>query len=120
MAALVNPRRGEVALGDHVLRFTVNSICALEADLGVGLPEIGARLADGVEVTMLRAMLRCALLHRDGTITAEDAGDIMDDHGVAATADAVGKALQAAFPSAKGGDVEDPTQPATLPTRSAV
>ncbi len=105
-----NPHRGEVSLsaGDktHVIRFTMNSICALEEHLGKPVTEIANVLQNpaGFQMGMARAILWAGLLDKNPQITIEDAGEIASDAGIAECMTAIGKAFSLAFPAPEKAD----------------
>jgi hypothetical protein len=76
-----NPLRGEVgftAAGqERILRFGINEICVLEAELGMGFGEIIRRLSADVSITIVRTVFRRAILGEE--ITADEAGAMIDE-----------------------------------------
>lgn len=100
---MANRRKGEVELeaGDQVytLRFSTNTICSLEDELGMGINEIGGLLSDpaNFRISTLRAIVKACLTE---TVTTEKSGDIIDQAGFGPVGDAIGKAFAAAFPDA--------------------
>ncbi len=106
---MANPHRGEVALETadgtfHVLRYTVNSLCALEERLEMPIARIAALFegADGISMRHLRAVLWAGLIDRQPDLTEAEAGRIMDDAGMAAVTRAIERAFTAAFPASEG------------------
>lgn len=95
---MANPNRGEVSLvaGEttFTLVFTINSVCELEDVLEKGINEI---VADMGKVKTIRALLWAGLRHHH-PMTLEEAGDLMQKAGAAATGAAINKAVTLAFP----------------------
>lgn len=100
---MANKHRGEVALGDYTLSFSVNAICDLESALGESVTAIAARLSDpaGVSVSTLRSLL-WAGLQDNHSVSLKEAGKIMTDAGIAEAAEKVGEAFTLAFPADEG------------------
>jgi len=98
-----NPHRGEVELkaGDksYTLAFTINSVCELEAKLDKSLGDI---VADMGRMVTIRAVL-WAGLRQHHKVEIEEAGEIMQLAGAAATAQAINQAMTSAFPPAEAG-----------------
>lgn len=106
---MANPHKSEVAfkVGDveYTLKFSTNAICELEDRLDKGLNTIVANME---RLTTVRALLWAGLQSKHDSITLQKAGEIIDQSGMAAATEAIGKALNAAFPrpdeaSAKNG-----------------
>ena len=76
-----NPLRGEIAftaLGqERILRFGVNEICALEAELGMKFRAIIDNLGTDLSITMVRTVFRRAVMGSE--ITDEEAGAMIDE-----------------------------------------
>ena len=96
---MANPTRSEVAFKvgevEYTLKFSTNAICELESRLDKGLNTIVANME---RLTTVRAMLWAGLQSKHESITIDRAGDIIDQCGMAAATEAIGKALNAAFP----------------------
>lgn len=98
---MANPHRGEVALGDHTLVFSINAICDLEEALGRGISEIGVEMETGLSMRTLRAVIWAGLQERHPGTTEKQAGDVISKVGVPAAGEAVSAAFAAAFPQAE-------------------
>lgn len=104
---MANKERGEVLLKiadqDYILRFTINSICELEDELGQGIQEIIQSLEDPdkLRIKPLRALFWAGLLDKQPQTTIRAAGDILTGVGTAEVFEAVSAALAAAFPDNK-------------------
>lgn len=96
---MANPKRSEVAfqVGDveYTLKFSTNAICELEDRLDKGLNTIVANME---RLTTVRAMLWAGLQAKHNGVTLQKAGEIIDQCGMAAATEAIGRALNAAFP----------------------
>lgn len=103
-----NPLRGEVPLTgtEYILRFSVNTICAIEAETDASFVHLIAVLdaaGDKVKVSDLRRWVRWGLAHAHPGMTDEQAGDIADQAGgLKIVFDAVGAALRAALGTTEG------------------
>jgi hypothetical protein len=96
--------RGEVRFTaqdrEFVLRYTTNALCRLEEESGESVMQLANDLGGGaISVAKVRLMFWAGLVP---TVDVADAGDIMDDIGMARAAELVGKAFEAAFPSEDG------------------
>jgi len=98
---MANPHRGEVALGDHTLVFSINAICDLEDALGRSITEIGTEMETGLSMRTLRAVIWAGLQERHPGTSEKQAGDIISEVGVPAAGEAVSAAFAAAFPQAE-------------------
>jgi hypothetical protein len=100
---MANPHRGEVELkaGEKTftLAFTINSVCELETALDKPLMDI---VSDMGRLTTIRAVLWAGLRHHH-KMTLEAAGDVMQEAGAPATAEAINVALSRAFPQPEPG-----------------
>jgi hypothetical protein len=102
---VTNSIRGEVALGDHTLRFSVNAIIELEEEMGRGVDEIGQYMGSGkIRMKDVRTMIWIGLKDRHPEITEEEAGEVATQVGIPFALEAVGKAFALAFPNAEGGE----------------
>lgn len=116
MTALVNKHRGEVGFScsdeNLVLKFTANSLVALEDAMAAGIAELGIALADpmNVRVKTIRALFWAGLLHAKPQITAVEAGELMDEIGLTRAQELVLRAINLAF-AVEGGDGANPPQP---------
>lgn len=97
-----NGHRGELSLdaaGEAlVLRYTVNSLCALEEKTGKTIGDLTANLAS---LSALRAVLWAGLLHSQPGKTLEEAGALIDKIGPTEAIKAISEALTRAFPPAE-------------------
>lgn len=118
---MANPHRGEARFETdgrtYTLRFDINTICALEESLDLGITEIGRRLADpkAVRVGLLRAVLHAGLQRHHPEIEVTTAGDLMAEAGVEETMRAVQTAFERAFPPAEAGDARPPEETKATP-----
>lgn len=104
----MNKLRGEVSLDNgHTLRYTVNSLCALEQVLRMPIQEKMKQAADAgfISVVDLRTFFWAGLLHSQPEITMGGAGEIMDTVGVARAEEAIVEALNLSNPSMGKGAV---------------
>lgn len=96
-----NAVRGETdfQVGDrsYSLLLDVNAFCALEAELDLTTDIILAQYATGASLTMVRA-LAWAALQDSHPCTLEEAGRIVNQAGVAATKEAIERAMANALP----------------------
>lgn len=96
---MANPHKSEVAfkVGDteYTLKFSTNAICELEERLDKGLNTIVSNME---RLTTVRAMLWAGLQSKHDSITLQKAGEIIDQCGMPAATEAIGRALNAAFP----------------------
>lgn len=83
------------------LRFSTNALCRLEERAGKSLQDVLAETAEGGRRTVAFRLLMWAGL---GDVTLEDAGEIMDEIGMAETDRIIAAALRAAFPPPSEGD----------------
>lgn len=89
-----NPMRGEAALGEHKLVIDFNSLCSLEAALGMNVPQIVLMMDRGLGFTEIRA---CVRVFADSDMTLEEAGNLCGDVGHEAAVDAITTAMQGFF-----------------------
>ena len=85
------------------LRFGINALCELEEQHDIGMAEIGAKLQDKPRLGFLRSVFAIGLRDEQPDMTDAEAGEIMTDIGMDQVGDLLGKALTAAFPTAKPG-----------------
>lgn len=106
---MANPLRGEVELATpdktYIMRMGINAIVSIEDHFDKGINAIASDLgqAEGMRIGNLRTIVMYALREHEPGITAEQAGEVIGKAGFAATAEAIQKAMVAAFPSAEGG-----------------
>jgi hypothetical protein len=86
----------------HTLRLSTNAICRAETEADMAIGEIAAALLRGPRSRI--GYLRLLVWAGIGGITKDEAGDIIDDIGIAAAGELVGRALKQAFPEAGEGD----------------
>lgn len=98
-----NPHRGETPLPgtDKVLRFSVNALCEVEAASGENMLAILSRIDSGETPTFSQTRLLLWGGLRDENATLGEAGDILQDVGVAAAMAAMAEALRRAFGAAE-------------------
>ena len=60
---------------NHPLHFTVNALCQLEEKAGIVLNSLQEN-----SLSCIRALLWCALLQENPSLTLTDAGNLLDDH----------------------------------------
>lgn len=85
----------------HVLRFGANQMVAAEEASGRKTLELVQELQDGeASLRTFRTLFWAGL----GTVTQQEAGDMIDDLGMAEAAQIIGKALMLAFPAAEVGE----------------
>lgn len=100
---MANPLRGEVPLPGtaYVMRFSVNDICAIEAETDMSFADHMAALdaaGDKVKVSDLRRWVRWGLMHAHPDMTDIEAGEIAgQSDGLRAVSTAIGSALRAAL-----------------------
>lgn len=101
-----NLPRGAVSLdvdGDvHILRFSVNALCALEERLGQPIVKLADELSDPERMTMprLRSFAWAALIDQHPEITETEVGRIMSDAGLSAFMTKLQEAFALQFPPA--------------------
>lgn len=106
---MANLHRGSVSLqtGDrtYTLSFSTNALCELEDRTGKTIQVLANALnvPDGVSLKMVRDLLWGALRDHHEDTDIHTAGEVIDTVGLPDVMEAIGKALRAAFPDAKGG-----------------
>lgn len=102
---MANPNRGQVALGDYILSFSINALCELEDLLDQPMMEIVAAMQapDKMRMKTVRAMFWAALRDHHDDIDLHGAGLIVSELGMATAMAKVGEAFRLAFPTAKAG-----------------
>jgi len=97
---MANKHRGEVELAGRTLRFTINSLCALEDVTGQGIVDLVAGFSvKAPRLTLVRSMLWAGLIDKHPETTPMDAGNIIEDVGLPAVTAAVREAFAASFPA---------------------
>ncbi|KFC62779.1 hypothetical protein FF80_03346 [Devosia sp. LC5] len=111
---MANELLGEVdfPVGDKTyrLRLSINQIIQVEDILGMGIIKIAGMFNDVENLTAgsVRAVLWGALREHHPEIDIMGAGDIMAEARLQPTIEHVGRALQAAFPTAEGKEPPSP------------
>ena len=104
---MANALRGEVDLNTpektFTMRMSINAIVNIENDFDLGINEVAQMLgeAKGMRIGRLRTIVKHALGDAHPGMTDEEAGEIVGAAGVNATGEAIGKAMNLAFPDAK-------------------
>lgn len=97
-------KRGKIAIeadgSTHYIRLSTNAMAAYQEAAGETIIAAFNKIDEDArnndfDVIRIRRVF-CAML--DGEITEEEAGDLMDDFGLAATIAKIGEAAAAAFP----------------------
>lgn len=110
MAPRFNPALGDVRVtdadgGEWTLRYDVNALCAAEDKLGAAVSELARRLEAEPSMRDLRAMLWAGLQAHHPEVDEAHAGRLLAPNDMA---DAIGRALGAAFPDAAPADRANP------------
>ncbi|MEO9297566.1 GTA-gp10 family protein [Devosia alba] len=111
---MANEILGEVdfPVGDKTyrLRLSINQIIQVEDLLGIGIIKIAGMFNDVDSLTAgsVRAVLWGALREHHPEVDIMGAGDIMAEARLQSTIEHVGRALQAAFPTAEGKETPSP------------
>lgn len=107
-----NSLKGEVsfeAYGDtYTLAFPINSLIKLEERLGCGIVQIGDQLNGGASMGTIRALFWAGLIAHHN-LSEDEAGDLIDEVGLAEAAELAGKSLTLSMPGA-GGAKSSPRQ----------
>jgi len=97
---MANKLKGEVAFNACGSNFTLvmdfNALCEIDTDLGIGIDEIGAKLAGSAPT--IRSVFRIGLAAKHGEMTDLEAGRLIGDIGPTKAAELLAEALQASFP----------------------
>lgn len=100
----------EIAGKTRRLRYDINALCALEAELGMPLLTISKLLSTGrIWVTHIRAILWAGLLHEEPSLTVKQAGDLLGNMKEIPT---ITKAAMEAMESAWGEPEAEKAAPA--------
>lgn len=83
-----------------VLHYSINAICAIEAQLGPGV-QLERVLQDNPSMSIIRTIFWGGLIQHHPQVRLEDAGDLMDAIGFTRAAALLGEALTAAFVQTK-------------------
>jgi len=99
---MANSARGEVAFRaldrDLVLLLDINALCDVEAQLGVKVHELTQP-----GLAAIRALLWAGLQRHHAGVNLQQAGDVIQELGMAKAAEIVGQAFMSAFPEAAPG-----------------
>lgn len=104
---MANPLRGEVELQTpdktYTMRMSINAIVSIEDHFDMGINQIAEKLGDpkGMRIGNLRAVVLHTLREHHPDLTIDQVGEIIGQAGFTATAEAIQKAMVAAFPDAK-------------------
>lgn len=98
--------KGEVAFKaggeDYILLLDFNALCDLEGEL----PGLMDGTAEIKSPSAIRAVFHAGLQARHPGVGIREAGDIIQDVGLAEAGDLVRRSFEASFPAAKGGEGE--------------
>lgn len=101
---MANAVKGEVGFKVEGEQFTLaydfNALCTLEADLGVSVDEIGAKMDS---ISSLRTMFRIGLEAHHGRLSDLEAGNLIHRIGIEKAGALITSAFQGAFPTPAGG-----------------
>lgn len=119
-----NHQTGRVAveaLGKvFTLQFSINALCALEAELGTNeAMDIQALIGERPSVTVLRTLFWAALIENHAGTSKEDAGKIMDALGLMQSAEIMTRALVMAMGNVGAPGTAAPGAPAPLAVAAA-
>lgn len=105
---MANPHKGEVAFeanGErYVLQFSIDAICALEAETGKGIIGLVAEFQDPdkMSVTLARQILWAGLREHHPELSVKEAGELIPAAGgIAELIKLFGEAFSASFPQPK-------------------
>ena len=88
----------------HELRFSVNAFCRFEEKTGETIMQAFASLGeDKISFSTLRSLVEAGLSTTRPNITSSEAGDIMDDVGMADMMAGIERAVTAAMPAPEEG-----------------
>jgi hypothetical protein len=85
----------------RLLRYTNRAFVRLEEEMGLSLGQVGERVSGG-SIKATAAMVWAGLLHADPALELDDVVDMLPLGDLSPVAEAVGKALSAAFGDAEG------------------
>lgn len=106
---MANPLKGEVELKageeSYTLTFSVNALCELEDHFGEPVAKIAQRLndPDNLRLSTVRALVWAGLRDHHDDVDIKEAGRVATAAGIPACVEAIGKALELAFPADKEG-----------------
>jgi GTPase len=104
---MANPLRGEVELQTpdktYTMRMSINAIVSIEDHFDKGINQVSDMLADpsSMRIGHLRSIIMHTLREHHPEVDETTAGEIIGQAGFEATAEAIQKAMVAAFPQAK-------------------
>jgi len=104
---MANPLRGEVELQTsdktYIMRMSINAIVSIEDHFDKGVNQVSDMLADpaSMRIGHLRSIIMHTLREHHPEVDETMAGEIIGQAGFEATAEAIQKAMVAAFPQAK-------------------
>lgn len=101
---MANPLRGETPLPgtERVLRYSINAMCEVEAAAGENMLELLSRIDRGETPTFHQTRLLLWGGLRGEGVSLADAGDILQEVGIAPAMRAMAEALRLAFGDAQG------------------
>lgn len=110
---MANPMKGEATLKaggrEFTLAFNINALCEVEYLLDRSTEQILRALVLDPPLHVVRALLWGGLRQHHPDLDLKAVGEIMEDlGGTEGALDAMGDALTAAFPEAKGGEPDRP------------
>jgi hypothetical protein len=103
---IANEHRGEYGIPgtEYVLRFRTNDFASAETVSGENIMSI-LSMDQVPPIWHMRLILWCGLRWQNPDITIDQAGDIMDDIGLAAMPEIISSAVNTAF--AKGAEADE-------------
>ena len=106
---MANKQKGEVALGEYTLRYSINALCELEDASDMSAVQLAMSLSDEetFKIKSLRLMVWAGLIDNHENVSIKQAGEIISDFGVAKTMEAITKAFEAGMPDAEDGEKPD-------------
>lgn len=119
----MNVARGHVAFQaggkDYTLALTTNAMVRYQHAAGETLLHaLGKLQEDPSDAIRLRRLMWAALLHY-GSMTEDDAGDLMDEVGIIRSVRLLSDASSLAFPDVAGDAGNDPKPPRKAATKKA-
>lgn len=101
---------GTYPIGDHKLTFNVNALCDLEDAFGVDdvnqVVEKINQLQDKPSLRTIRTIFHVGLKQNHPEMTEQKAGEVISEIGIDKAAEALGKAIERAFPQSEDSDQE--------------
>lgn len=113
---MANPQKGEVEFDaggqKWTLAFSVNALCELEDELGMGVNEIAEQMGDvkKMRIKFMRAVLWAGLRDHHPEIDLKTAGELIRELSFAKSMETIGQGFALAFPQPEGKGA-DPPQP---------